>query len=174
MMDTVETPDTPETVALKTEVGSMARALAQRLTKAWNSKNAAAFASPFGKNADFIHLLGGHEKGRDAIARGHKRLFETVYKDSTIGYRVDLVRMITEDVALVFMRQRLDFKRDGQTVSLRSRPTALMRRVGSSWVVAHFQNTQILEGAAPRGSRRAPAQAPAKVQTQAPAEDAAG
>jgi len=172
MMDAIETPSTPESEALKSDVGMAAYNLAQRLQKAWNSKDAAAFASPFGKNADFIHLLGGLGQGRDAIAAGHKRLFETVFKDSKIAYVVERVRLVTDDVALVFMLQGLDFVRDGKPVHLKARPTALLRRVGSAWVVVHFQNTQVQEeaGGVPRvaADRR-----PAGKKTKTEAEGAA-
>ena len=56
--------------------------IVEKLEAAWNSDDSVAWASLFAEDADFIHILGGHYHGRDGIERGHRIIFDTIYKGS--------------------------------------------------------------------------------------------
>ena len=61
--------------------------IVEQLEAAWNSGDSVALAAPFAEDADFIHILGGHFKGRVSIEKGHRAIFDTIYKGSTTEVR---------------------------------------------------------------------------------------
>ena len=62
-----------------------------QLEGAWNAADGAAFAALFTDDADFIHILGGYYAGRAAIEAGHRMIFGTIYKGSTVRYSVEKI-----------------------------------------------------------------------------------
>ncbi len=56
---------------------------------AWNSYDSVAWAVLFAKDAEFIHILGGYFQGREAIERGHRTIFDTIYKGSQNKFKVE-------------------------------------------------------------------------------------
>src|SRR6185437_9634371 len=117
------------------------------LEQAWNAADGTAFAAHFADDADFVHILGGYYTGRAAIEAGHRMIFGTIYKGSTVHYRVERVRLLRPDVALIFLRQHLQFLEDGQSRELEARPTIVAEKVEDKWRIAALQNTRISEAA---------------------------
>jgi uncharacterized protein (TIGR02246 family) len=115
------------------------------LEAAWNAADATAFAAPFTEDAEFIHILGGYYTGRAAIEAGHRMIFGTIYKGSTVRYSVEKIRFLRPDVALVFLRQFLQFQEGGAATELEARPTIVAKKVDGSWRIAAMQNTRITE-----------------------------
>jgi uncharacterized protein (TIGR02246 family) len=72
-----------------------------QLEAAWNAADSASFAALFADDADFIHILGGYYTGRAAIEAGHRMIFGTIYKGSTVRYSVEKIRFLRPDIALV-------------------------------------------------------------------------
>ena len=70
-----------------------------QLEGAWNAADSASFAALFAEDADFIHILGGYYTGRAAIEAGHRMIFGTIYKGSTVRYSVEKIRFVRPDVA---------------------------------------------------------------------------
>ena len=118
------------------------------LEQAWNAADGTAFAAPFTEDADVIHILGGYYTGRPAIEAGHRMIFGTIYKGSTVRYGVERIRFLRPDVALVFLRQHLQFFEDGQPRELEARPTIVAERTDGKWRIAALQNTRISEAGA--------------------------
>jgi len=116
-----------------------------QLEQAWNSADAAAFATPFTEDADFIHILGGYYTGRAAIEAGHRMIFGTIYKHSTVRYSVEKIRFVRPDVATVFLRQFLQFFEGGVARDLEARPTLVAEKVDDTWQIVMMQNTRISE-----------------------------
>lgn len=114
-----------------------------QLEQAWNAADGAAFAEPFTEDADFIHILGGYYVGRSAIEAGHRMIFGTIYKGSTVRFSVEKVRFLRPDVALIFMRQYLQFFENGHGRELEGRPTIVAQQVDGEWKIAALQNTRI-------------------------------
>jgi uncharacterized protein (TIGR02246 family) len=115
------------------------------LEAAWNAADDGAFAEPFADDADFIHILGGYYTGRAAIEAGHRMIWGTIYKSSTVRYSVEKIRFLRPDVAIVSLRQFLQFFEDGQPRELEARPTIIAEQVDGKWRIVALQNTRISE-----------------------------
>src|ERR1700749_4278261 len=125
--------------------GRALHGMVYQLEQAWNAADSAAFAAPFTEDADFIHILGGYYTGRSAIEAGHRMIFGTIYKGSTVRYSVEKIRFLRPDVALIFVRQFLQFFEDGHPRELEGRPTIIVQQVDGEWKIAAMQNTRISE-----------------------------
>jgi uncharacterized protein (TIGR02246 family) len=119
--------------------------LVYQLEAAWNAGDGGGFAEAFAEDADFIHILGGYYTGRAAIEAGHRMIFGTIYKGSTVRYSVEKIRFLRPDVAVVFLRQFLQFHEGGAAGELEARPTLIAEKVDGSWRIVTLQNTRITE-----------------------------
>ncbi len=114
---------------------------------AWNRSDSIAWASQFAEDADFIHILGAHFQGREAIERGHRTIFDTIYKGSRNQLNVEKVRFVRPDVALVFIRTNLKWYLDGAEQEVQARPTLVaQKKDNGQWEIVAFQNTLITPG----------------------------
>ena len=114
----------------------------RQLEAGWNAKSGAAFAKPFAEDADYVVINGTQIKGREAIAQGHQRIFDTVYKDSTLGLSVRQVRMLRSDVAVVHVSAHLKSSAQEADALI----TLVMTKESGAWKIAAFQNTSVAAG----------------------------
>ncbi len=121
-----------------------------QLESAWNAGDGNAFAALFADDADVIHILGGYYSGRDTIRAGHRMIFGTIYKGSTVRYSVEKIKFIRPDVALVFLRQFLQLLQDGTPHEVQARPMIVAENVEGKWQIAAMQNTRISEAGSNR------------------------
>ena len=119
------------------------------LEAAWNAADGQSFAEAFAEDADFIHILGGYYTGRAAIEAGHRMIFGTIYKGSTVRYSVEKIRFVRPDVAIVSLRQYLQFSEGGAASDLEARPTIIAERREGKWQIVNLQNTRITEAGVP-------------------------
>src|SRR5271167_361306 len=119
--------------------------LVYQLEAAWNAGDGAGFADAFAEDADFIHILGGYYAGRAAIEAGHRMILGTIYKNSTVRYSVEKIRFLRSDVAIVFLRQYLQFYEAGAPLDLEARPTIVAEKADEIWRIVALQNTSITE-----------------------------
>ncbi len=119
--------------------------LVYQIEAAWNAADGQGFAEAFAEDADFIHILGGYYAGRPAIEAGHRMIFGTIYKGSTVRYSVEKIRFVRPDVAIVFLRQYLQFYEGGAPSELEARPTMVAEKRDGKWQIVHLQNTRITE-----------------------------
>jgi len=117
------------------------RGLVAHLEDSWNRYDSQAFASIFAEDADFIHILGAHYVGRQAIDKGHRVIWDTIYKDSVVEWRVEKIRALGDEAAIVFTESALQFFQGGEKVTAKARPTLVAQRRNGEWVVVAFQNT---------------------------------
>ena len=75
----------------------------RHLESAWNASDSVAFARVFARDADFIHIIGGHYRGQEAIQEGHRQIWDTIYKDSKVVYDIEGIRQIRPDIAIAFV-----------------------------------------------------------------------
>jgi uncharacterized protein (TIGR02246 family) len=123
---------------------AMIRANVEQLMKGWNAKSGAEFAKPFAEDADYVIINGLQLKGRPAISEGHQRIFDTIYKNSTLAYEITQLRFLRPDVALVHVRAVLSVTTPGNsTQSNNARITLVMTKRKYAWTIDAFQNTQI-------------------------------
>jgi len=124
--------------------------LAAKLETAWNASDSVAWAAQFAEDADFIHVLGGHFNGRADIERGHRRIFDTIYKGSHNNFTVEKIRFVRPDVAIVFLRGNLIWYLNGAEQQIEARPTLIAEKLGDGrWQIVTFQNTLITKDAVP-------------------------
>jgi len=128
--------------------------LVYHLEAAWNAADGQSFAEAFAEDADFVHILGGYYTGRAAIEAGHRMIFGTIYKGSTVRYSVEKIRFLRPDVAIVSLRQYLQFQEGGAASDLEARPTLIAGKNDGSWRIVHLQNTRITEAGAGRDDRK--------------------
>jgi uncharacterized protein (TIGR02246 family) len=118
--------------------------IVEKLESAWNNSDSVAWASLFVEDADFIHILGGHFHGREAIEQGHRTIFDTIYKGSRLNLKVEKVRFLRPDVAIVFIRTNLKWYLGGAEQEVQARPTLVAQKNDSGrWEIVAFQNTLI-------------------------------
>ncbi len=117
-----------------------------KLEAAWNRYDSVAWAALFAGDADFIHILGGHFQGREAIEHGHRKIFDTIYKGSRNTFKVEKVRFVGPDVAVVFVTANLTWYLNGAEQYIQARPTLVAQKKDGKWEVVAFQNTLITPG----------------------------
>jgi uncharacterized protein (TIGR02246 family) len=62
-----------------------------------------AFAALFGRNADFVNVLGMHWRGREEIEARHAVAHRTIFRNSTLRPESYGVRALTPTIALVHL-----------------------------------------------------------------------
>lgn len=119
----------------------------EQLESPWNNSDSVAWASLFAEDADFIHILGGHFQGRTDIERGHRTIFDGIYKGSRNKFTVEKVRPVRPDIAIVFVRANLRWYLNGAEQDIQARPTLVAHKQGNGeWEIVAFQNTLITPG----------------------------
>lgn len=133
-----------KTPAANNKDEAMIRANVEQAAKGWNTKSGAEFAKPFAEDADYVVINGMQIKGRPAINEGHQRIFDTIYKNSTLAYEITQIRFLRPDVAVVHVRTALSVTApDNSTRTSDGRITLVMTKNKDKWEIAAFQNTQI-------------------------------
>lgn len=117
----------------------------KQMETGWNTKSGALFSKPFAEDADYVVINGNYIKGRAAIEAGHQRIFDTIYKDTTLTLTVKQIRFLRPDVAVVHVSgQRVGPTKDVVNDAM---ITIVMTKQKDGWLIAAFQNTAV----APRG-----------------------
>lgn len=116
----------------------------RQMEEGWNTKSGALFAKPFAADADYVVINGTHIQGREAIDKGHQRIFDTIYKDSTVSLSVKQLRFLRPDVALVHVTGHNKFRRGEETREADAIITMTMTKENGEWKIAAFQNTQVI------------------------------
>jgi uncharacterized protein (TIGR02246 family) len=127
------------------------------LERAWNAGDGAAWAANFAPDADFVDVVGRLQKGRDVIASEHQKIFDTIYRASTLELWQTARRPIGDDVLLVHTASTLRVPagpRAGDT-------SAIQTNVIRDGLIVAFHNTIRIDGAAFAGhdeelARRSP------------------
>jgi uncharacterized protein (TIGR02246 family) len=143
------------------------RKIVEQLESAWNNADSVAWADLFAEDADFIHILGGHFTWRASIERGHRTIFDTIYKGSTNKFVVEKVRFVGDHVAIVFLFGTLKITTPGMPPQINARPTLIAERRDGGWKIVAFQNTLVTPEGAPAGKDPRTAQHPVKGQNEA-------
>lgn len=134
----------------KSDDEAAVRGNVDQMVKGWNTKSGAEFAKPFARDADYVVINGMHLKGRAANAEGHQRIFDTIYKNSTLAYAVEQIRFLRPDVAIVHVRAELKATLENLAETGNARITMIMTKNKDRWEIAAFQNTAIATGEQPK------------------------
>ncbi len=119
------------------------REAVRQMEAGWNTKSGAAFAKPFAEDADYVVVNGMQIKGRDAIDKGHQRIFDTIYKDSSLALTLKQVRFLRPDVAVAHVAARLKVRHGEQTQEGDAIITTVLTKDKGEWRIAAFQNTGV-------------------------------
>ncbi len=128
------------------------RDIVAQLESAWNQKDSVAWANLFAEDADFIHIFGGHYTGRSSVEQGHRTIFDTIYKGSSLKLTVEKIRMAGPDVAIIFLFGELTTAQPGLPPRLNTRPTMVLQRQDAGWQIVAFQNTTVTPEGPPVGN----------------------
>ena len=117
--------------------------IVQELEASWNAADGARFGVPFTDDADFVTIRAEHLRGREAIARGHQGIFDSIYKGSTVGYEVVGVRPIAPGVLVAHVKTELNAPSGPLAGRHNSLFTIVLVQQESDWRIAAFHNTLI-------------------------------
>ncbi|MFJ8917140.1 SgcJ/EcaC family oxidoreductase [Amycolatopsis sp. NPDC102389] len=142
-----------------TERQSAVLAVLSELADAWNDGDAAAYASHFTEDADYVTFFGMNMPGRTAIESAHRSLFEGPLKGSKLvaGSGEPKVRFVRPDVAIVVSGGGSSLSGGQPEPGRESTLTYVLVEESGGWRVASFQNTRVSDpaaGARPGGERR--------------------
>jgi uncharacterized protein (TIGR02246 family) len=125
--------------------------LGQALQDAWNRGDAAAYASLFTDDADFVAWNGSYGRGRQAIEDGHRLLFDgplagsrmvLVDEDAESAPRGSL-RFVRPDVAIMVISGVVTLAGQSATgPDHQSVQTFVLTKNVNRWRVAAFHNTR--------------------------------
>lgn len=115
----------------------------KQMEEGWNSKSGALFAKPFAEDADYVVVNGMHIKGQKVIAEAHQRIFDTIYKNTSLSLKVEQFRLLRPDVALVHVRGRAETPQAEGVSKREVMITLVMTKTDGVWRIAAFQNTKI-------------------------------
>ncbi len=114
------------------------------LEAGWNAGDGSTFAASFAEDADYVIIDGHYIKGRQAIAQGHQRIFDMIYRDSHNVATVHQIRFIGDDVGIAHVEWRLTFQQDEAVHNARAMSTIVMIKAHGTWSIAAFQNTSVV------------------------------
>lgn len=156
----------PNAAALKQAVGGVLA----KMQEAWNKGDAKGMANLFGEQADYVTQGGGMISGRAKIEEAHKAIFAS---KSQAAYRVMKMKPLTNDIVIAFLGQQITAKgegKDAKDTTVRTRPIAVLRRVGNEFKIVAFQVTRAVAGRAGGGGAAGKAEGGAKAAAKEPAK----
>ncbi len=127
--------------------------LTRRMEHAWNTADGNAYAGSFTADCDYVAFDGTHLRGRDANARHHQLLFDSVLRNTRLVFEGQpAVRFVADDVAVVHTMGSVLFPWQSRvTPKRRSNQTLVAVRQPEGWRVAAFHNTRYRPTTLPTG-----------------------
>lgn len=120
---------------------AIARSVMKGLEAAWNAADGTAFGAAFADDADFVDIRGDYHKSRQAIAAGHQALLDSIYKGSTVDYRLIQAREIAPDLTLAHVSATMKAPVGPLAGENNSTFTLLIKGKGEAARIVAFQNT---------------------------------
>jgi uncharacterized protein (TIGR02246 family) len=117
--------------------------IVNELERAWNAADGVAFARPFAEDADFVNIRGEHHRTRDAIAKGHQAIFNSVYKGSVVRMQVAAVRTLAPTVLLAHVKSTLKVPTGPLAGEHQALFSLVLARDQDNWRIAAFHNTLV-------------------------------
>jgi uncharacterized protein (TIGR02246 family) len=124
------------------EVRSGLDRVATSLSDAWNAGDATAFARCFTTDADFVNIFALHVVGREAVAKQHQLIFDTIYRGSRNTFSVIDARALADDVALAHVAADLRVPDGPLAGEVKTLASAVFVRDGAGWLITSFHNTR--------------------------------
>ena len=124
------------------------RNIIQSLADAWTAGDGKKFGEPFAEDADYVVVNGLHLKGREAIAQGHQRIFDTIYKDTKLKAEIRKIRFLRPDIAVVHTQGNIAKKTEAFPGAPGAFPVYILSKENGKWQIVAFQNTANAESEA--------------------------
>jgi uncharacterized protein (TIGR02246 family) len=120
-------------------------AVLEHLERTWNEADGSGFGEMFAEDCDFVDIRGEHHRGRVAVGAGHQALFDSMYRGSTVRYRLDSVRVVVPGCLVAIASATLDAPTGPSQGVGHSRITLVLAEHDGAWPVAVFHNTLVQE-----------------------------
>ena len=121
---------------------SAIRALYQRMLDSW--LDSAAYAECFAPDADYIIANGKLERGWQEIVDGHDIIFSAWARDSRLEGRIDRIRFLTADVALLTAYGHIVYNDNRSSAdNKRTIYTFVAQKLDGAWIFVAYQNTPL-------------------------------
>lgn len=79
----------------------MTRDVVTRMQQGWNAGSGEEWAAGFAIDADFVDALGRIQRGREVIGVEHQKLFDTIYRGSTVEMSILDERRVRDGIILL-------------------------------------------------------------------------
>ncbi|KWX00360.1 hypothetical protein TH66_16205 [Carbonactinospora thermoautotrophica] len=120
------------------------RDVVSRMNESWTRGDADAYAALFTEDSDYVAFDGTRQRGRQANADSHRKLFAGVLKDSRLQGEVESIRLIAPDVAVVHAVGTVLLAWHTRPARRRlSRQTLVLVRENGRWRITAFHNTRV-------------------------------
>ncbi|MEP7377466.1 MAG: SgcJ/EcaC family oxidoreductase [Chitinophagaceae bacterium] len=123
------------------------RTVVKTMETGWNEKSGEKYASIFADTHDFIVWNGYYfpNQTRQGTAAAHQNLFTGIYKNSDVELKVDKIKFIRKDIALVHTYGGMYEKGKQLPENPGVLMTLLMEKKDAKWQIISFHNLD-LEG----------------------------
>jgi uncharacterized protein (TIGR02246 family) len=116
--------------------------VARSLTDAWNAGDGTAFARCFTTDADFVNIFALHFVGREAVAKQHQLIFDSIYRGSRNAFTIVKARALADAVLLAHVAADLRVPDGPLAGEVRTLASAVFVRDAAGWLIASFHNTR--------------------------------
>lgn len=112
------------------------------MTEAWNAEDGAAFARCFTTDADFVNIFALHVVGREAVAKQHQLIFESIYRGSRNAFSILDARELSASIVLAHIAADLSVPTGPVAGKVKTLASAVFVRDDAGWLIASFHNTR--------------------------------
>jgi len=125
------------------EVNEAVHELMDRLRQAWERGDGEAYGSLFAEDAQYVTAPGERLHGRKAIADSHQRIFDTIFKGTSVGSsNPPCARTIAPGVVMVEASGSVLFPGETERkVEPNGLMTLIVAKQDDAWRIVSFQNT---------------------------------
>lgn len=118
--------------------------LFDRMCAAWTAGDAVAYGACFTEDSDYVSYDGTHARGRQAMVDNHDRLFRGVLSGSALVGRVESIRYLSPDVALLHATGSVLMPWRAHLPKRRlSRQTLVAVKEDGAWRIAALHNGRV-------------------------------
>jgi len=125
------------------ESHQIAASIIERLVRAWNTANGAAWGVEFAGDADFINIFGVQRRGRNEIEKRHQYVFDVLFAGSTCDMVLVDARLLAPNVILAHSKSVLKIPTGPMAGEQLNRQTVVIIRDGGTWRIAAYHNTLV-------------------------------
>ncbi len=121
------------------------RSAIEIMATSWTNGDGEGFASVFADEHNFFVWNGIYfpDNSREANAKNHQFIFNTVYKDTKHYFTVDKIRFITDDVAIALVMSAVAPKTEPRPQDPAVLWSATFSKVDDEWKIVSFHNADI-------------------------------